>query len=57
MTFQRKLVKLEPGEVATGIQIVQLPDGFRLETDDEFRARIKTELRSGHPNSTPSEEK
>jgi hypothetical protein len=36
----RKLVKLRPGEVAKPDLLVAVPQGYRLETDEEFRVRI-----------------
>jgi hypothetical protein len=40
ISFARKLVRLAPGEPNPST-IDHLPDGYRLETDAEFRARIK----------------
>lgn len=40
MTFTRQLKKLQPGEKWESDLLVDLPDGYRLETDAEFRERI-----------------
>lgn len=46
--FLRKLVPLAPGEEWREWEAaIPIPEGMRLETDDEFRARIKTELKAG----------
>jgi hypothetical protein len=38
--FTRKLIPLKPGEAQTCDLLIGVVEGFRLETDDEFRQRI-----------------
>jgi hypothetical protein len=40
MNFTRQLVPLKPGEEPLSDLLIDLPEGFRLETDAEFRERI-----------------
>lgn len=42
--FTRELVLLKTGEEFPADLLVNVPEGMRLETDEEFRARIKVQL-------------
>lgn len=45
MNFRRRLIPLMPGEPQPK-SLHPVPPGFREETDEEFRTRIKAELAS-----------
>jgi len=47
--YCRMAIELEPGEAAPEISVyaLQPPDGYRWETDDEFRQRILEHMTNG----------
>jgi hypothetical protein len=42
--FVRQMIPLEPGEPQPSYAVVDPPAGYRWETDEELRERIKLEL-------------